>query len=84
MTVYFDFKVNIRSGHLVNYVQWHNQLPLLAVGTRTLQPLTRTYVTIFDQLVIIVNDYKWRNISRFFFFSSEKLHLNIEARTRIV
>ncbi|XP_065211838.1 intraflagellar transport protein 140 homolog [Planococcus citri] len=49
MSVYFDFKVNTRSGNFVSYVQWHNQLPLLAVGTRTLQPLT-TYVTVFDQL----------------------------------
>lgn len=50
MTVYFDFKINTKPGNFTTYIRWHNQLPLLAIGTRTLQS-SATYVTIFDQLV---------------------------------
>lgn len=48
--MYFDFKVNVRAGSLFSCVEWHQQLPLLAVGFRMKQPVC-TYVYVYDHMV---------------------------------
>jgi len=51
MTMYFDFKVNIKPKTLVNCIEWHQQLSFLAVGLCCRSPL-QSFVSVFDQLVI--------------------------------
>ncbi len=50
MTVYFDFKANIKSGIEFKFVEWHPQLPLLAVGYSVPEP-SQSHVTVLNQLV---------------------------------
>lgn len=50
MTMYFDFRVNTKSKTLINCIEWHQQLSLLAVGLCTRSPL-HSFITVFDQLV---------------------------------
>lgn len=55
MTMYFDFKVNLKPGAFLVSVEWHQQLPLLAVGSCTTEPLTCTHVNVFNHMVMTIN-----------------------------
>ena len=52
MTMFFDFKVNTKPGAFLVSVEWHRQLPLLAVGSCTTESVTCAHVNIFNHMVI--------------------------------
>lgn len=61
MSVYFDYKVHIEGSYQVATVEWHTQLPLLAVGLN-LEESNNGTVNICDELVSMsfICDF-WRN-----------------------
>ena len=50
MTMYFDFKVDLKEKAVLSCIEWHQEIPLLAVGF-SVPESRRTYLNIFNQMV---------------------------------